>query len=175
MSDALPPYRDQARRLKRAPQAGDADAVARLHNVIRAERLKIALFYGQHWVVDKLLGDDPRLPTHNLGLQIALYDEDAVRAALAVDPAVATIAIGPRRPILHLAFAQHHHAAPEKRGATMAIADMLLAAGADSNDDESLYHATEAPSVDGMALLMRFGVRSISMIWKNPPAFGIRV
>lgn len=100
----------------------------------RAERLKQALYFGQNWVIDKLLADDPDLPSHNLGLQIALYDLTAVRAALAQRPESASEEIGVRRPILHLAFSRYIHKAPEKRGDMLAIAGLLLAQGADPND-----------------------------------------
>lgn len=99
----------------------------------RAERLKIALYFGQPWVAERLLTDDPSLASHNLGLQIALYDVDAVEAALA-DPAKATEKIGIRSPILHLAYSKHIHTAPEKRGDMLRIADLLVANGADVND-----------------------------------------
>jgi ankyrin repeat protein len=36
---------------------------------------------------------------------------------------------------------------------------LLLEAGADPNDNESLYHAAEAPSHDCMKILMQFGIR----------------
>jgi ankyrin repeat protein len=36
---------------------------------------------------------------------------------------------------------------------------LLLEAGADPNDNESLYHAAEAPSHDCMKILMEFGIR----------------
>lgn len=38
----------------------------------RAERLKQALYFGQHWVTEKLLADDPTLKDDNFGLQVAL-------------------------------------------------------------------------------------------------------
>ena len=99
----------------------------------RAERLKIALYFGQPWVAEKLLKDDPSLASHNLGLEIALYDVDAVEAALA-DPAKATEKIGIRSPILHLAYSKHIHTAPEKRGDMLRIAELLVANGADVDD-----------------------------------------
>ncbi len=99
----------------------------------RAERLKIALYFGQPWVAARLLEDDPSLASHNLGLQIALYDAEAVEAALA-DPSRATEKIGIRSPILHLAYSKYIHMAPEKRGDMLRIADLLVANGADVND-----------------------------------------
>lgn len=100
----------------------------------RAERLKQALYFGQNWVIDRLLADDPDLPSHNLGLQIALYDLTAVRAALARRPELAVEAIGVRRPILHLAFSKYLHRAPERRADMLAVAELLLEQGADPND-----------------------------------------
>ncbi len=37
------------------------------------------------------------------------------------------------------------------------LAEMLLAAGADPNDGESLYHSTELPTPDCMKILLRYG------------------
>lgn len=100
----------------------------------RAERLKMALYFGQNWVIDKLLAADPDLPSHNLGLQIALYDLPAVRAALSRRPDWASEVIGVRSPILHLAFSKYIHKAPEKCADMLAIAGLLLGNGADPND-----------------------------------------
>ena len=100
----------------------------------KAERLKIALYYGQHWITEALLKDTPDLAGHNLGLQIALYDRAAVERALARDRQAAIRAIGIRSPILHLAFSRHIHAAPELRGDMIAIANDLLRLGASVND-----------------------------------------
>ena len=100
----------------------------------RAGRLKIALFFGQHWVVRRLLSVDPELANDNFGLEVALYDEAAVRRRLNADPECATRAIGPRNPILHLAFSQHLHAAPELEPQMLGIAEALVRCGADVND-----------------------------------------
>ncbi|WP_282610511.1 ankyrin repeat domain-containing protein [Pelagibius sp. Alg239-R121] len=100
----------------------------------RAERLKTALYFGQNWVIEKLLADDPDLPADNLGLQIALYDLEAVRTALLERPERALLEIGPRRPILHLAFSKYIHMAPEKKTEMLELADLLLEQGADPND-----------------------------------------
>ena len=167
-----------------------------MDRVQRADRLKVALFYGQHWITNTLLADDPGLGTDNLGLQIALYDRVAVETALEIDPKAAMRQIGVRTPILHLAFSRHIHTAPERRddmisiaaalvahgadvndsypvepgsehrlsalyGAVghadnMALAEWLLERGADPNDNESLYHATELGHHDGLKLLLRY-------------------
>lgn len=100
----------------------------------RAERLKMALYHGQHWVVRKLLLLEPTLPQHNLGLLIAMYDLDSVREALETDPQSATRKIGVRTPILHLAYSKHIHTAPEKQADMIAVAEALIASGADIND-----------------------------------------
>ena len=100
----------------------------------RAERLKVALFHGQRWVVEKLLGEDPGLTGHNLGLEIATYNLDAARRAVESDPGAATATIGVRSPILHLAYSRYIHMAPEKRDDMLAIAQLLVDHGADPND-----------------------------------------
>ncbi|MCK7610890.1 ankyrin repeat domain-containing protein [Roseibium sediminicola] len=100
----------------------------------KAERLKMALYHGQHWITEKLLADDPALRQDNLGLQIALYDLDAVRAAIDADPAAATALVGIRSPILHLAFSKDIHRRPDRQSDMLAIAELLVAHGADVND-----------------------------------------
>lgn len=99
----------------------------------RAERLKMALYFGQRWVVEKLLSADPDLTRHNLGLQIATYDLNAVTKVME-DPSAATRVIGVRSPILHLAYSKYIHMAPERREDMLAIADLLVRNGADPND-----------------------------------------
>ncbi len=100
----------------------------------KRERLKIALFYGQHWVVDRLLRSDPAISTGDLGLEIALYDKRAVQKALKKRPKAAIQRIGVRTPILHLAFSRHIHCAPENESDMLAIADLLRDNGASVND-----------------------------------------
>ncbi len=170
----LDPYRRKAKKLRRAFEAGEADAVARVHaffpglteirhtqalHVIaresaapswpklklmhdvasmdradRAERLKMALYLGQHWVAEALMSADPTLEEDNLGLQIALYRKEAVEAALWSDPEAATRVIGVRSPILHLAFSRHLKTDGVDAAATIEIAELLVAKGADVND-----------------------------------------
>ncbi len=98
------------------------------------QRLKMALYHGHNPIVETLLSQWPDLAENMLGLNIALYDAAAVRAALAADPNAATKTLGPRRPILHLAFSKYIHARPELRHAMLEIAQMLLDHGADVND-----------------------------------------
>ena len=100
----------------------------------RAERLKMALYFGQAWVVKHLLKLDSDLCNANLGLQIATYDLAAVRDAVDRDPAAATELIGVRTPILHLAYSKFIHMEPNRADAMLAIAELLLAGGADVND-----------------------------------------
>ncbi|MEZ5911653.1 MAG: ankyrin repeat domain-containing protein [Paracoccaceae bacterium] len=168
-----------------------------LDRAMRQQRLKLALFHGQNWVVDTLLRDTPDLARGLLGLEVALYDRAAVAQTLAQDPAAATRAYGPRRPILHLAFSRWLQAHPEREADMIAIAEMLVAHGADVNDcvpvapgsdhglsalygaighagnlplarwllthgadpddGESLYHATELGHRDGLRLLLEHG------------------
>ncbi len=100
----------------------------------RAERLKIALYLGQDWIVRDLMAAEPSLGRADLGLSCALCDIVGVRAALAEDPGVATQAVGIRTPILHLAFSRHFRAAPGREADMIAVAEALLAHGADVND-----------------------------------------
>ncbi len=97
------------------------------------ERLKMALFHGQGWRVSQLLAKSPELARDNLGIMCALYDRDGVKAALARDPdAISRPVLGPRTPILHLAFSRWwQHGGSEAE--MLALADLLLAAGADVN------------------------------------------
>ena len=99
-----------------------------------ARRLKMALYFGQHWIVNRLLAVDPALANDDFGLELALYDLVAVRRRLEADPEIATRAIGPRNPILHLAFSRHLHAAPELEPQMLEVAEALVRCGADVND-----------------------------------------
>lgn len=100
----------------------------------RQQRLKIALFHGQNTVVQRLLADTPDLADGIFGLNVALYDRAAVAAALADDPGIATQMSGPRRPMCHLAFSKYIHARPDLEADMLAVAELLLANGADVND-----------------------------------------
>ncbi|WP_415717861.1 ankyrin repeat domain-containing protein [Roseibium sp.] len=107
---------------------------AAMTNAEKAERLKMALYFGQNWVVEKLLAETPDLPSSNLGLQVALYDLDAVRKAIEADRSAATEVVGIRSPILHLAFSREIHRRPEKARDMIAIAELLVSNGADVDD-----------------------------------------
>ncbi|WP_226623481.1 ankyrin repeat domain-containing protein [Alloyangia pacifica] len=115
-------------KLKLAAETQGLDRAAKL------QRLKIALFHGQMPVAQALLAETPDLVEGLFGLQCALADLPAVRAALAQEPRLATERRGPRSPILHLAFSRWHQLHPELRPATLEIAALLVAQGADVND-----------------------------------------
>lgn len=100
----------------------------------RAERLRIGLYFGQHWVVEELLASHPETANAGLGIQLALFNKRSVADALVRDPAAAVRPIGKRTPILHLAFSRHIHAAPELNADAIEIAEMLVTNGADVND-----------------------------------------
>ena len=100
----------------------------------RAKRLKTALYFGQDWVVRDLLALEPDLRHDDFGLEVALYDETSVRQRLAEDPGCAVESIGPRRPILHLAFSRRIQDHPELEPEMLAIAAMLVEHGASVND-----------------------------------------
>ncbi len=100
----------------------------------RAERLRRALYFGQLWIIRKLLEDDPALPAQSFALQLATYDIEAVRAEIARDLTMATQPIDGRSPILHLAYSHYFRIAPERHQAMTDIADLLVSNGADVND-----------------------------------------
>ena len=179
------------------PKLAWAAETVGLDRAAKQQRLKIALYHGQNWVVDRLLTETPDLAEDQFGLQCALFDLGAVRAALNADPSLATRDFGPRKPLLHLAFSKRLKAHPELEDDMLAIAELLIANGADvnegypvrpgsdhmlsalygaighadnmvlgqwllengadPNDGESLYHATELGHHDGLRLLLKFG------------------
>lgn len=174
-----------------------AAATTGLDRAAQVQRLKVALFHGQNRVVAHLLARTPDLAAGTPGLQIALYDRRAAEQAIAADPSLATRQLGPRSAILHLAFSKYIHQRPDLEGDMLAIADLLLANGADvndampasatdarplsalygalvhadnmplarwllenganPNDGESLYHATEPGHHEGLDLLLAHG------------------
>lgn len=119
------------------PKLKFALEAAQLSRAQRAERLGRALYFGQQWVVQKLLGDDPSLLAENFNLQLATYDFGAVRDRIAQKPSAATEPIGERSPILHLAYSKYIHMAPAKRTQMLRIAALLVENGADVNDGYS--------------------------------------
>ena len=94
----------------------------------------MALYLGQEFVIEQLIEHDPRLPSDNLGLQIAMYDYSAVKKAVKKDLEAAVRKIGVRSPILHLSFSKYIHIAPNLRDEMIKIAELLVASGADVND-----------------------------------------
>lgn len=179
------------------PALVEAAEVQGLDRASAVQRLKIALFHGQNHKVSELLQDWPDLPDDSFALQVALYRRAEVAAALACDPGLAVEAFGPRRPILHLAFSKWFQTDPNLEADMLAIAEMLVAHGADVNDSfpvspendhplsalygaighgnnmvlgrwllerganpndgESLYHATELGHHEGLKLLLAHG------------------
>lgn len=125
------------------PEMKLAVEMSGMDRVQKQERLKTALYLGQNAIVQNLLSATPDLADGMFGLQCALYDRAAVAATLAADPTAATRKFGPRRAMLHLTFSKHIQAAPEREADMLAIADMLIKAGADVNDS---YVATPSTS-----------------------------
>lgn len=114
-------------RLKFAAEAAAMDRAA------SAERLKVALYFGQSWIVDTLLSETPDLGRDDFGLTCALYDVDHVRAVLERDPGAAVRTVGLGRPMTHLAFSQHFKGGGSDAD-MLAVAGLLVANGADVND-----------------------------------------
>jgi ankyrin repeat protein len=179
------------------PQLAWAAETVGLDRAEKQQRLKIAVAHGQGWRIDRLLAETPDLAAGAFGLLCALYRRAEVEAALAADPGLATRDHGPRRAILHLAFSRYIHSHPDLETDMIAIADALLAHGADvndgyapfpgsdhklsalygalghannmplarwllnhganPNDGESLYHATELGHRRGVELLLAHG------------------
>ncbi|PYG33282.1 ankyrin repeat domain-containing protein [Pelagimonas varians] len=116
------------------PQLKHAAETMGLDRAAKVQRLKVALFHGRNSLVEALLQGTPDLAAGHLGLQIALYDLAAVRRAVLADATLATKALGPRRPILHLAFSRWIHARPDLAPDMIGIAQLLVDHGADVND-----------------------------------------
>ena len=163
----------------------------------RAQRLSVAVKHGQAWMVEALLSEDPDLPRSSLGLACCFYLADEVARRLAEDPGAAVRRAPLAPPLIALAQSRAIHIHPERETAMLAIADMLLAHGADvnaglpahegsdhmlstlyfavghadnmplarwllehgadPNDNESLYHATELGHHEGLRLLLAHG------------------
>lgn len=181
------------------PQMKAAVETQGMDRAAKQQRLKIALYHGQTHVLQQLLWNTPDLATGDFGLQVATYDRDAVLAVLADDPKAANRKIGPRTPILHLAFSKMLQVWPAKEADMLTIAEALLqngadvndgypaepggdhmlsalygalghagnmplarllvAHGADPNDGECLYHATELGHHAGLKLVLAAGAK----------------
>ncbi len=105
-----------------------------LDRAAKQQRLKMALFHGQNWMVEQLMLQTPDLAKDAFGLSCALYDLATVKAELMRDPSLATRTFGPRRPILHLAFSNYIHVRPDLQSDMIAMAELLVENGADVND-----------------------------------------
>jgi ankyrin repeat protein len=114
-------------RLKLAAETRGLDRAA------RAQRLKIALAHGQTHVVHHLLEEAPDLPEGLPEAEIALYRRASVAAWLQADPGRATARLGRRAPLHVLAMSQWFKARPDLRADMLAIAALLVEAGADVN------------------------------------------
>jgi ankyrin repeat protein len=106
-------------------------------------RLRWALYNGSSETVAHLLADEPNLADGQVPLLIALYEVTAMRRILSRDADAATRDYPPRRPICHLAFSKHIKAAPEKEADMLAMAELLVAHGADVNDGFAFEPDTE--------------------------------
>ncbi len=179
------------------PKLVAAAGLQGLDRAARQARMRAALYHGQVYVAERILEETPDIAEGDLGLACALYDVDRVRAWLEQDSGAATRPSGPRNPILHLAFSRWIKARPALEPAMLAVAEALVAAGADVNDGflfaqgddhrlpalygaighadnmvlgrwlldhganpddaESLYHATELGHHEGLGLLIAHG------------------
>ncbi|MCY4542339.1 MAG: hypothetical protein OXB95_08105 [Rhodobacteraceae bacterium] len=104
-----------------------------------SHRLMVALYHGQHWLVDQLLQAEPDLAKDNLAIQLAMYDRSAVLKKLSSTPGLATRKIGARTPILHMAFSRHIHSASVRTSDMLELANALMDLGADPNDSYNPY------------------------------------
>jgi ankyrin repeat protein len=116
------------------PTLKQAAELQGLDRATALQKLKIAMANGRNGLAQDLLARWPDLADGVFGLECALYRRAAVEAALQRDPGLAVRRAGPRSPILHLAFSKWHQAHPELHKDMLAIADLLLAHGADVND-----------------------------------------
>ncbi|UWR63657.1 ankyrin repeat domain-containing protein [Phaeobacter inhibens] len=164
----------------------------------KRQRLRRALYAGHFAIADQLLADSPALADGDFGLCLSLLRKADVLRALDQSTQHATALIGDVAPPLTiLARSRWIHHAPEREADMLAIAEALLAAGADINlgapvhddsdhrlsplyfaighadnmalgqwlleqganpdDGESLYHATELGHHDGLRMLLAHG------------------
>jgi ankyrin repeat protein len=100
----------------------------------RAKRLRSALYHGQTWVIEKLLGADPALAHFDLAIELALYDLEAVEVRIGADPSLAIAETHGRTPLLHLCFSKYHTSADVPADRILAIAELLRQHGANPNE-----------------------------------------
>jgi hypothetical protein len=142
---------------------------AELHGMDKAaklQRLKIAVYEGHAQVVERLLDEDPGLADGVLSLEIALYRRQAVETALQVDPTCLDRDLGPTPAFVALARSRMIHTLPERQADMLAIADLLLAHGADVN------RGVPGKGSDHHALAALFRHRPCEQHAARPLAFG---
>ncbi|MBU2994230.1 ankyrin repeat domain-containing protein [Octadecabacter sp. 1_MG-2023] len=115
------------------PAMKDAIETMGLDRATKVQRLKIALFHGQTGVVQRLISNTPDLAAGHFGLLCALLDVQSVWAMLKKDPTLAAKMAGPVQPLVHLCKSRMFSVWPERADDAVAIADMLVANGADVN------------------------------------------
>ena len=115
------------------PALKEAVEIMGMDRAAKLQRLKIALHHGQVEVVERLLAEASDLADGSFGLEVALYNRDAVAATLAKNPSAATELRGMAPPLVHLAQSRMFRLWPEREGDMLAIARMLLDHGADVN------------------------------------------
>jgi ankyrin repeat protein len=106
------------------------------HGMDRAakqQRLGVAIKNGQAWVVERMLEADPDLALGNIGLACCFYLRDEVERIVRADPEAATRKAPLAPPLTILAQSHAIHLYPERESDMLAIADFLLARGADVN------------------------------------------
>ncbi len=99
----------------------------------KQQRLGLALKNGQDHVVRQMLDADPDLPNGNLALSCLLYHLEDVAGMIAADPSRATKPSPLAPPLTVLAQSRAIHLYPDREADMLAIADLLLAHGADVN------------------------------------------
>ena len=105
----------------------------------KRQRLGSAMHNGQFWMVDQLLADMPDLLETSLPLQVMAYDLAGVERWLGMNPKLATAQEGFGPPLIHLCRSKMLKAWPEREADMLAIADLLLAHGADVNLGVPVY------------------------------------